>query len=227
MARIDKTYFTLKEIQERWALTRCDLAYLAENGMLRLSVRVFGTSVEYGEIEALPEGRWFNIPHERTCHSGLLDLHDRDACSLFRNGQTSVDSFHADEGMYVCLIEPTGTLDVRMEDVVVRREERDRVEARERLLAPADGASGATIFSDDFRDVRLGTQRFQLGPIQAEVIRRLHMAQSAGEPWCHGKALLTGAGSRSLRMADVFKSQPDWRRLIRSDGRGRYRLVDR
>ena len=26
------------------------------------------------------------------------------------------------------------------------------------------------------------------------------------------------------RMADVFKSQPHWRRLIDSDGRGRYRL---
>jgi hypothetical protein len=39
-----------------------------------------------------------------------------------------------------------------------------------------------------------------------------------------GKLILGEAGSSSTRMSDVFKSQPHWRRLIDSDGRGRYRL---
>ena len=52
----------------------------------------------------------------------------------------------------------------------------------------------------------------------------LHEAAQAGEPWQNGKAILSRAGSKSLRMADVFKSQKDWRHLIRSDRRGGYRL---
>jgi len=39
---IDKSYFTLPEILERWQITEADLIYLAENDKLRLSVRVFG-----------------------------------------------------------------------------------------------------------------------------------------------------------------------------------------
>jgi hypothetical protein len=42
---------------------------------------------------------------------------------------------------------------------------------------------------------------------------------------CGAKAILEQAGSASVRMADVFKSQPNWRKLIRSDRRGLYRLA--
>lgn len=80
------------------------------------------------------------------------------------------------------------------------------------------------IHSADYLEVRCNGCRFKLGPIQAEVVRALHEAALAGEPWQNGKAIRHGAGSRSLRMADVFKSQKNWRRLIRSDRRGGYRL---
>ena len=80
------------------------------------------------------------------------------------------------------------------------------------------------IHSADYLEVRCNGCRFKLGPIQAEVVRALHEAAQAGAPWQNGKAILSRAGSKSLRMADVFKSQKDWRQLIRSDRRGGYRL---
>jgi hypothetical protein len=52
----------------------------------------------------------------------------------------------------------------------------------------------------------------------------LDEAATSSNPWREGKLILGEAGSASTRMADVFKSQPHWRRLIDSDGRGRYRL---
>ena len=67
-------------------------------------------------------------------------------------------------------------------------------------------------------------RQFRLGPIQAQVIRALHEAACAGEPWQSGKAILSAAGSKSLKMSDVFKSQKQWRSLIESNGRGNYRL---
>ena len=56
-------------------------------------------------------------------------------------------------------------------------------------------------------------------------VRALHEAARRGEPWQSGKAILAAAGSRSLKMSDVFKSKKNWRLLIESDGRGAYRLL--
>jgi hypothetical protein len=48
MSLIDKAYFTLEELEERWQLPHRDLVYLAENGLLRMSVRLFGVEIECG-----------------------------------------------------------------------------------------------------------------------------------------------------------------------------------
>ena len=45
---IEKSYFTLPEILERWSMSGADFVYLAENDQLRLSIRVFNLAVEFG-----------------------------------------------------------------------------------------------------------------------------------------------------------------------------------
>lgn len=78
--------------------------------------------------------------------------------------------------------------------------------------------------SADYHSVRCNGHDFRLGPIQAQVVRILHAAAQRGDPWQSGKAVLSQAGSRSLKMADVFKSKKDWPLLVESNGRGAYRL---
>jgi hypothetical protein len=63
-----------------------------------------------------------------------------------------------------------------------------------------------------------------LGQFQARVVKILHAAAMSGCPWQHGKAVLADAGSSCTRLSDLFKTQPEWRKLIQSDRRGRYRL---
>lgn len=46
MAGIDKDYFALEEMEERWGIPRRDLVYLAENGLLKVSVRLYGVRLE-------------------------------------------------------------------------------------------------------------------------------------------------------------------------------------
>ncbi len=60
--------------------------------------------------------------------------------------------------------------------------------------------------------------------MQAGVVRRLHEAFLAGEPWCHNGEL-TKAG-KGHRIVDVFKRQkdPHWRDLIVYAGNGNWRL---
>ena len=107
----------------------------------------------------------------------------------------------------------------RRDRLVVRREERDRVEAssKEKRLGLVDRFE----HSGDYRDVRIGNLELTLGAVQANVVRALHAASLSDQPWCAGKALLRDAGATSMRMRDAFKSQKEWPRLIESDNRGR------
>ncbi|MEN9314027.1 MAG: hypothetical protein RIS35_420 [Pseudomonadota bacterium] len=223
--RIDKSYFTLPEILERWQITETDLIYLAENDKLRLSVRVFGVPMEFGDIEEDARGEPFRVPWEQSYFSGLLDLHARDVFQLFRCGQVHLESFRAPNAGYAETWGDAQPILVMIGDLLLRREERDRFEIATRFATGGQSMEESTfIHSADYLEVRCKGCRFKLGPIQAEVVRALHTASQAGTPWQNGKAILSRAGSKSLRMADVFKSQKDWRNLIRSDLRGGYRL---
>lgn len=109
-------------------------------------------------------------------------------------------------------------------DLLVRREERDRFEAEANFSRIGSDRSARFLASSDYQYVRLEGREFSLGPIQAQVVRALHEAAEAGSPWRSGQAILSEAGSKSMKMTDVFKSQPHWRELIDSNGRGHYRL---
>ncbi len=225
MRLIDKAYFTLEEIAERWRLPHRDVAYLAENGLLRLSVRLFGVYLEQGIYEEGATGDWCRIPQERGSFTGFQDLQERDVFRLFRDGEVDICRFYAPNPEYRDLMNPTDSVSVRRDDLLIRKQERDRVEAKHGLVR-AGALPGAVTFQalNDYREVRLAGLVFHLGMLQSKVVKRLHQASSSANPWCDGKAILGEAGSASTRMADVFKSQPHWRRLVESDRRGRYRL---
>jgi len=223
--RIDKVYFTLPEVLDRWRVSEADVVYLTENDRLRLSVRVFGMPMEFGDYEDNGDGQRCPVPWEQSHYSGLLDLHARDAFQLFRCGEINVNSFRTPRADYARLCGDVEPVLVMIGDLLIRREERDRVEIANGFTADGSPIEEPTfIVSADYQEIRCNGSRFKLGPIQAEVIRALHDAALAGEPWQSGKAVLSRAGSKSLRMADVFKSQTNWRHLIRSDRRGGYRL---
>ena len=222
---IEKLYFTLPEVLERWQITEADLVYLAENDKLRLSVRVFGAPIEFGDYEEAAGGEAFRVPWEQTHYSGLLDLHARDVFQLFRCGEYHLRDFRTSRAGYAMLWGEADPVFALIGDLLLRREERDRFEVATGFSTPGVPIEEPTfIASTDYQEVRCNGRQFKLGPIQAEVVRALHEAAQAGDPWQSGKAILATAGSKSLRMADVFKSQNNWRHLIRSDRRGGYRL---
>jgi hypothetical protein len=73
--------------------------------------------------------------------------------------------------------------------------------------------------SPTYDQVRLGGMTFKLSPNRRQAVRKVHQASKTDDPWVEGKNLAQG------RMVDAFKGlKPDWRLLIESDGRGKYRL---
>lgn len=222
---IEKAYFTLPEILDRWSISEADLIYLAENDKLRLSVRVFGVPLELGDYEETHEGEHFRVPTEQSYYNGLLELHARDVFQLFRAAELTVSDFRTPGSDYASIWGDRDGVPLSIEDLLLRREERDRFEA-ETGFSGAETGPQLPIFSatPDYHEVRCGGHQFRLGPIQAQVVRALHEAARRGEAWQSGKAILSAAGSKSLKMSDVFKSQKQWRSLIESNGRGNYRL---
>ena len=171
---IDKLYFTLPEILERWNISESDLIYLAENDSLRLSVRVFGAPMEFGEFEETAEGEPVPIPCERVHHSGLLDLHARDVYQLFRCGEIQLSHFRVPRAEYATLQSEAAPVLVLIGDLLLRREERDRFEIETGFVTAVDQEEERILIaSADYQEVRCNGHRFKLGLIQAEVVRAL------------------------------------------------------
>ena len=169
MVRIDKMYFTLRETAARWELAMEDLGYLAENGDLRVSTRLEGAYLERGTIE-IERGQEFRIPHEQEWFSGIIDLRRRDAYHIFREGIAELVYFHAEGDEYAAVIEPTPSVVVRLDHLVVRRDERNRIEAVHESAGHTVAEGIGFQHSLDYRNVRVGTTELALGAVQAEVI---------------------------------------------------------
>jgi hypothetical protein len=202
-----------------------DLAYLAENGDLRVSVRVYTVRLEEGiyEFDAR-DGHPHRIPFDQSWFSGLQDLTACDAHKIFLYGEARVAHFHAPGDAYVEIIEPSDAVVVLLRQLVIRREECDRVEAEHGRAGNSVADGIAFQHDEDFRNLRLGQLRVTLGRLQGAVVKHLYEASRSGDGWCFGKAVLAAVGSTSRRMSDVFKSKPESTLLVESDGRGRYRF---
>jgi hypothetical protein len=225
MGFVEKDYFSLQEIEIRWNLPHEDIAYLAENGLLKISVRVFRVHLEEGIQEQTEDGRWATGLVGREWHSGLLDLQAWDAFVLFRDGVVQIRHVAAEPGQYLSILEPHGGIEARQADIVVRRRERDRVEAQHGLgPEQAPPSEAVVVHNNDYAEVLFNGRTFRFGQCQARIVRILHEAAKTESPWCHGKAVLGQAGSSGTRMVDLFKHKKGWRDLILSDGRGKYRL---
>ena len=61
-----KEYFALEEIEERWGIQRRDTIYYAENGLLKIAMRVVGITIETGIIEPEADGRWFRLIEDQS-----------------------------------------------------------------------------------------------------------------------------------------------------------------
>ena len=79
---------------------------------------------------------------------------------------------------------------------------------------------------DQYRHVWLHGQEFSLTAKQALVVKALHVAMLEADPWRRADDLLEAADSDSDKLSHLFRRfrDPHWSALIRSDGRGGYRL---
>lgn len=226
-----KSYFHLTEIAECWGASMQDLACYTLDGLLQIAIMTIGIRVEIGTFTSTDRGL-VRIPQSETVLHGPQAVISSDLWSVFRTGGGRITRFkpQAPDG-YVDLAEGLDPMAITIHDLLVTRAERERFEAEyglaDKAVPQASSEPPATpqfLHRDDYAEVVLNGEIFRLGPLQASVVRALHDASHTANPWRPGKELLTNCNAQTLRMVDLFKTKPNWRTLIASDGRGYYRL---
>lgn len=96
-----------------------------------------------------------------------------------------------------------------------------------KVAQPTGEPGQAFRYSEDYTSLVIDGLEFSLSLRRAAVVRRLHQAYSAGTPnvpWREIKGILSGFESNPGSMRDVFKGEENWRKLVRYDKKGFWRL---
>lgn len=227
MALPVKPYFFLSEVAERWGTTVGDLGTFAHEGLLELHVMAVSKLVECGWYEGDPEDP-MHLDGGTKLVSGPQPVLRQDLWPLIQNRVGTITRFRSPEPSgYEVLAEGIEPIKVTLSQFLVLREERDRFETEYDLKITSVSAFATDQgleHNADYSEVSLRGRRFVLGPLQASIVRELHLATISAEPWLKHDQLLEGCRSRSKRLVDVFKTQEHWRDLIIQDRKGYCRL---
>ena len=237
MAFPARDYYSLKLLQTRWNAPWEEITHVVETGHLRACVHLPTRWMEYGHYE---DGK-FIIDETAIC-DGMAAIQPKDTRRIFARGENTVCVFQSiKRDAYVLRLAaepPQKPLKFALEELVVLTKDCLAFEQEHQIpvctqngQTPMTRATDANIpaanhpiFSNDYHNICIDGQRYQLGAKQAAVVRSLHDAMLAGRPWLFGKTLLKQAGSPCTRLRDIFRTQPAWKLLIKSDGRGYYCL---
>ncbi len=217
-----RRWYRIADVAKRWNMSICDIEDYALDERLELSVFVVDLPVEASSADitiSSPQGVHFLNGPQPLARLCLIEL--------FREGKAEIRYFPAKTRRgYLHLRSGTPPLFVRREDLILTAEERDRFEREHGLLVdvPKPSTPADAWHSEDFRRVRIANEWFRFGPKQAAVLRRLKAASDSDNPWLDGKRLLDEVDAATMRLIDLFKRKPAWRKLIVPDGKGRYRL---
>jgi hypothetical protein len=218
-----KGWFRLAELATCWGVSVADLEDYALDELIELSVFVVNLPAEAGIVE-IDRGVPVTAITDLPVLNGPQPLATASLLDLRRDGQAEVRHFRvAEPGTYLQVRSDLVSLVVRPDDLIVTREERERFE-RCHGLGTARDAAKAFWHSDDFTRVRLDGAEHKFGFKQAAVLQLLWAASHGEQPWLDGRQLLEDAGATSMRLIDLFKRRPVWRRLLKNDGNGRHRF---
>jgi hypothetical protein len=205
-----RAYHDLAWLAQVWNVRLADIAYLGENDLLRLSIRVFDEPIRRCRSSASKK----TLPQPRT-FSGLLGVRSSDVFAIFRDGDAFIDLLIDTQGDPVRLLTPQFVL---IGDLVVNEAERQRFER----LHP--NLMRDRVSEDSFRCFSWEGRSYSFTSLQARFLHRLHDAGLTAQPWLNGKSLLAEIGSALVKPGDLFRRNPQWRDIVDHDQRGNYRL---
>ena len=239
-----RDYFRLNTLLQRWGMDEDRLHHYIETGKLSCCIFLRDSWMNYGKLRLQRNGERAFQTEEKFCVRGLVGLLPEDCQWIFRDGKTKVSLFYSIKSpdYYLQLKGDNGGRSVKGKDIVILRDELMRFEKENALLAgpkqlavdltqsviPISHAAGRKdtfTHSPDYRIVVFDGETHRFGDIQAKIVKQLHEASKTDNIWLNGKEAVHEAGGASVYMRDAFRRHKSWRKIIKSDGKGRYRLV--
>lgn len=230
---MEKEYYALTELTERWDFCLHDALYLAENGLCRFWVNLPETNgIRFEKAEN--NGLAYELPIETCKVGGLMSLMTEDVRRLiiYKTAKISRLSCPSDGTYFIRLGEAA---ELTADDMVMMCKDKLRLEKELGFFDKKAKVKTADIRHniDDFfiEELPNGYTKFSYhgknytyGFVQSKIIKQLYDAALDGRIWIYGKTLLKNAGSSSYRLGDVFRPHRDWMELIKSNKQGLYRL---
>lgn len=215
MTRLDfpVTFLDIEGLARRWKCSLSEIEALAETDKLKFYLRPAALEIALGE---LPPEKYLNLFRKITrCY-----LDHRYVYLMFKDKGHKVSITHVGNiNVYNTLSNP---LCVDFFDLIIPIEQVEEFEFLHSNTTQNDNEF--ELLSDDFTCLRWQGQEYKFGEIQAKIIKLLWQARESGKPWMYGKRILREIGSNSYRIKDIFNHNKYWRKLVKADRTGKYKL---
>lgn len=211
MARpiLHKEYLTIAELMSRWEWSIYDLQYITEHGAISVYVRPVAL-----EAALTPLFSHQSLNKLKRCPICATDIHRM---------------FCAEKGAHIRICQLQGArqrelvkneIPLYFGDMIVLTSDVEEFEKTHTDTPP----EVFELLSPDYRIIMIHGEEVRFGDKQAVVAKYLHERSQTDNPWVHGKELTKIAGSASWKIYDLFGKHKNWRKAIKSDGRGYYRF---
>ena len=203
---IQTEYLDIECLADRWKCKIGIIEVLAETGKLKCCIRPAAIK------SAIRSSR----PTTENEYNSLLYVLTKDEIyELFSNRQTlHTINIHRKN------IPEMSEINIAFSDIIVYIENVIEFENKMHKEIEED----FQILSSDFTYILWHGKEMKFGVSQGKVIEQLWKAREAGEPWVYGKRLLTSIGSGAERVRSLFHKNKNWKDLILTDYKGKYRL---
>ena len=203
---IQTEYLDIECLADRWKCKIGIIEVLAETGKLKCCIRPAAIK------SAIRSSR----PTTENEYNSLLYVLTKDEIyELFSNRQTlHTINIHRKN------IPEMSEINIAFSDIIVYIENVIEFENKMHNEIEED----FQILSSDFTYILWHGKEMKFGVSQGKVIEQLWKAREAGEPWVYGKRLLTSIGSGAERVRSLFHKNKNWKDLILTDYKGKYRL---
>ncbi|MCQ2561997.1 MAG: hypothetical protein MJ158_00010 [Alphaproteobacteria bacterium] len=206
-------FLDIEDLAQRWKCRTSIIEALAETGEIRLYLRPAAIEIALARSQAGP------------CYDLLqklskLYIDHRYIYLMFKNKNQKIEISHIGNYDMKTILE--APFFVGFFDLVIPMEQVENFEVLYRNIPHTDNAF--ELISDDFTCFIWCGQEYKFGEQQAKVIKRLWQARENGNPWMYGKRILKDIDSTSDRIKDIFSHNKYWRRIIKSDQNGKYKL---
>ena len=220
---IDRDYHYLTECMEEWGISISDVKYLISEQDFTLSIRAKEEILCEVYSNELVNEIGDPIMIDAVTISGIFDIDYPTLDEWSSSKKFWIKGLNID-GQFHRIIHPQEGILSTLASITVRFKEKNRIEKLNNFCDKREQAYEISCASPEVVEVIINGENVVFSPMQSKVIYQLIQISKTDKPFLSGQILLHNAGSRLLKLGELFKKNRYWRQVLLSDKKGNYRL---